>query len=590
LDAGAEQLACELEGTDGGMACDETFCGSVERINCVVGNGQYNSSGVCEPAGRNKVIQTVSVDPQAVQLAGREQDNSPSASHTGKTQRVSGRAVSGQAGPSHGVVTHAGGTQVVMEAVGQAPYRSVCHEIQQQDGCVCVSTSGSHGVRSGRALDGLESSHGLRVPSHGHTRSSVKQARKHRRHVSHSSSAGVGEAKLVRADTGAPSGGASRVASLGQASTSTSLRDFPQQSRGISTPRLEAIQQAHQDSGFSEQVARRMARGQKPSTIGVYNGKWKGFSDWCDKRKADPFKATGPVVADFLCYLHQDKHLALSTIEGYKTAIAGTLRAVSGIELGKNSDIGSLLANFARDTPTTVKASPKWDLSVVLKMLTGGPFEPLEDSSLKWLTLKTVFLLALASGRRRGELHALLPTVRRKEDWSEVTLDTEVHFVAKTALASGGVMAPLTITALTEFLSGGMEEDVRLCPVRALKAYLERTKDIRQGKKLLFVSYKPNFSKDIARNTVSHWIKKLILYAYKECSEEDCKVLGVKAHDVRGLAASWALYNQATVEAILSACSWKSHSTFSSFYLQDLTRIRDGMMCLGPVVVALHST
>ena len=107
---------------------------------------------------------------------------------------------------------------------------------------------------------------------------------------------------------------------------------------------------------------------------------------------------------------------------------------------------------------------------------------------------------------------------------------------------------------------------------------------------MLFVSYKPNFSKDIARNTVSHWIKKLILYAYKECSEEDCKVLGVKAHDVRGLAALWGLYNQATVEAILTVCSWKSHSTFSSFYIQDLTRIRDEMMCLGPMVIALHST
>ena len=34
--------------------------------------------------------------------------------------------------------------------------------------------------------------------------------------------------------------------------------------------------------------------------------------------------------------------------------------------------------------------------------LTKAPFEPLKDASLKVLTFKTVFLMALASGKRRG--------------------------------------------------------------------------------------------------------------------------------------------------------------------------------------------
>ena len=178
--------------------------------------------------------------------------------------------------------------------------------------------------------------------------------------------------------------------------------------------------------------------------------------------------------------------------------------------------------------------------------------------------------------------------MRRTDSWSEVTIDTDIQFIAKTSLTSG-LMPPLTILALTNFLSEDMDEDVLLCPVRALRVYLDRTKDLRDGKKLLFISFKPNFSHDIAKNTISHWIKKVILFAYKECSDEDCRVLGVKAHDVRGVASSWALYSQATVEAIMEACSWRSHSTFSSFYLKDLTRIREEMLCLGPVVAALHS-
>ena len=50
-----------------------------------------------------------------------------------------------------------------------------------------------------------------------------------------------------------------------------------------------------------------------------------------------------------------------------------------------------------------------WDLSLVLRALTRYPFESKDMStiSLKHLTLKTVFLLSLASGAQRGEIHAL---------------------------------------------------------------------------------------------------------------------------------------------------------------------------------------
>ena len=49
---------------------------------------------------------------------------------------------------------------------------------------------------------------------------------------------------------------------------------------------------------------------------------------------------------------------------------------------------------------------PKWNLSVVLNELTKAPFEPMKDTDLKHLTLKTAFLLALASGKRCSKIHA----------------------------------------------------------------------------------------------------------------------------------------------------------------------------------------
>ena len=35
------------------------------------------------------------------------------------------------------------------------------------------------------------------------------------------------------------------------------------------------------------------------------------------------------------------------------------------------------------------------------------PFEPLAQAELKWVSIKTAFLLAIASAKRVGELHAL---------------------------------------------------------------------------------------------------------------------------------------------------------------------------------------
>ena len=60
------------------------------------------------------------------------------------------------------------------------------------------------------------------------------------------------------------------------------------------------------------------------------------------------------------------------------------------------------------DRPKGRRGIPSWNLSLVLYQLTKAPFEPLKEASLKHLTFKTVFLLALASGKRRSEIHAWL--------------------------------------------------------------------------------------------------------------------------------------------------------------------------------------
>ena len=63
--------------------------------------------------------------------------------------------------------------------------------------------------------------------------------------------------------------------------------------------------------------------------------------------------------------------------------------------------------------PKSSRDLPKWNLSVVLNKLTKAPFEPMKDTDLKHLTLKTALLLALASGKRRSETMPGLQTKYR---------------------------------------------------------------------------------------------------------------------------------------------------------------------------------
>ena len=51
---------------------------------------------------------------------------------------------------------------------------------------------------------------------------------------------------------------------------------------------------------------------------------------------------------------------------------------------------------------------PQWHLGIVPEALSKSPYEPPREASLKHLTLKTVFLLAMASGGRRSKLQALV--------------------------------------------------------------------------------------------------------------------------------------------------------------------------------------
>ena len=210
----------------------------------------------------------------------------------------------------------------------------------------------------------------------------------------------------------------------------------------------------------------------------------------------------------------------------------------------------------------------------------------MKDSDLKHLTLKTAFLLALASGQHHNKIKAWVANkVSNLGQWEKVALFPSSDFIAKNQLVRD--VSPVIIPALTTIVDKQFREDRFLCPVRALRYYLDRTRDLRGSRSLLFISFKKGHTSDIRPATLSSWLKQTILLCYKQADQQSLDLVQVKAHDIRAFAASKAFYGGVLVDQIMQACHWKAHNTFRNFYLKDLTwSDNDNNMYLGPVVAA----
>ena len=582
------ETAYQCTGTAGGTPGVGTLPGGTVRESGDGSLGQCDHSELHPQARGDALSDIVETSPGAVSMGGVRADSVEVSTYCRQAKCVGRQSFPAGADTANGVVPASASSQRSVERVGQAVDRPVRHGVQQEVGGVCVPVPRRASLCSRRDVTTV--ARDVRICVSPHSDSGISVAKDSARGV-HSGSGGpmVAPAGMVPGDIGTVSGLACSVTQPVVSPKAATVGYVSSGSSDDEAPCLEIIQQAHRAKGFSAQAAERIAKRQKTSSTEVYEAKWRVFRRWCDSRSIRPRKASVCNVADFLCHLHEDRHLKVSTIEGYRTAINHVLKATGNVDIGKDTHISSLIANFSRDVSRRKSVAPPWNLAVVLQVLNGAPFEPMHLAPIKLVTFKTVFLLALATGSRRSELHALQQdTVQRRETTGDMLLYPNLEFVPKTQLGNQGsaVLQPIVVKALSRILSPRMEEDRVLCPVRALRFYLDRTKDMRGERKRLFIAFKKGYTKDICKSTVSSWLKKTIVLTHELASKDTCQLVGVKAHDVRAMASSWALQKSVSMDGILAACRWKNHSTFTQYYLKDLTVIREDMLQLGPIVAA----
>ena len=272
-------------------------------------------------------------------------------------------------------------------------------------------------------------------------------------------------------------------------------------------------------------------------------------------------------------------------MENYRSAIAYYWKSILGYEIPENDQVLSdLFRGFKRERPFPSKHVVQWDILLVLKFLQSPRFRNTSATSDKDITLKTAFLLAMASGKRGSELHALQAEVEwlSQCDKRFVRLRPNLSFVSKTHLTSGGkgVLVPFTIPALPS-KEGVSEDDLQLCPVRTLEFYLNRVKSFRtSNQKAIIISYQRGHEKDLHQQTLSRYIKELIVLAHTKQDPTTVEKLVVRPHSVRHVATSLHALRSCSLDELLKAGAWASSNVFLSHYAQsfstsDLSQLAD---------------
>ena len=272
-------------------------------------------------------------------------------------------------------------------------------------------------------------------------------------------------------------------------------------------------------------------------------------------------------VADFLLFLRKEKRLSVSVFK-YKLH-----------EIHDSFILKDLIRSFEIERPLRPVGPPYWDLVKLLYRLRGSFSEPLHCKPLKVVMMKTLFLLSLATAKRVGELQAI--SCRVAFQGPDISLSYLLNFVTKTESERNPLPQSFLVKSLVEFVGDLLEERL-LCPVRAVRTYLDATSSLAPRPRSLFVSPRCP-SRSLSKNALSYFLHQVISTAGAIQGDQSCLP---RAHSIRGVATCTAFLHNWSVSKVLEVATWRSKPVFAYFYLRDIYFTLDELHSLRPFVVA----
>ena len=288
--------------------------------------------------------------------------------------------------------------------------------------------------------------------------------------------------------------------------------------------------------------------GSRASTIRQYQSAWKAFQLYLRNRPITHLSL--PIIYDFLSYMFHARKRAPPTITTYAAALADPLWF--GFHLNLRSRVWDLMKRgMFLHRPPLKRPTIFWSLSKVLKTLEGAAYTVTPD--LHHLLRKALFLIALASGLRASQLHALVrhpAWLVFSPDGQRVSLAPSPKFLAKNE-REGHVLTPLLIQA---WMDGPSHHP--LCPVEALRRYVIASPHQSHNRLFLW----PNTNKPLSRILVSKVLCSII-----EAADPG---KAPKGKDIRAMSATMSFLRHFSLEQARRSGQWASDHSFVHHYLE----------------------
>ena len=438
--------------------------------------------------------------------------------------------------------------------------------------CSSMGTQGS----GGRCIPpALGQPPGICLPSHSHHKESSSQTESLSQLRSHPDRPLLASKGMVSRSTGTSIRHSNRTTQTSRSAATTAFPSVSRKSPYASSDCVATLKRFASQAGFSETVAGQLALCRRKSTRLNYQARWGKFRKWCRDFRHRSSEPTIPKIAEFLTFLFKTEKAAVSTIKGYRAMLSSVFKFCLP-EISSSPILKDLVRSFEISAPRPLHHSPPWDLDKVLEYLSGPPFEPLAEASFRNKTRKALFLLAMATAKRIGELQALSFSVSHRGD--DLVLHYDPFFLAKTESVSKTLPRSVIVQSLADFV-GDLPERV-LCPVRAIRYLRRAARSVEFTPSRLFVS--PSDPKrTMSKNAMSFFLRQLITESGAVSS-----LVPPRAHDIRGIATSLNYYSNLSISAIKEAATWKSNRVFAMRYLKDMSATRSRLKGMGPLIAA----
>lgn len=337
--------------------------------------------------------------------------------------------------------------------------------------------------------------------------------------------------------------------------TGSNCSSLSSQEQEMENTRLQYFWDRYKDKGFSQKSIDLLSSTLDNNSSTKVSSAIRIWVDWCFIKCVDPTTCSLNSICEFFADQLADGK-SFNTIAGYRSAISEIHDLVDNLPIGKHPDIIKAMQAVHSENPPDVHSDEPIDINPSLDYI--SELGNNDSMSIRDLSLKTAFLLALVTACRPSDLHRI-NVLSCKSSNLGYTFECVEPKEYKIAVAHSLATSKSRVKKL---FIGKYQENRSLCPYEAVTTLLSRTqqwRDTEKQKKALFLITRQPYT-PASVDTIANWIKSIIRLSSSES----------KAKDLRVLSAFFAQNAGAGLESILALGNWSSNNTYHRFYQRGI--------------------